>query len=259
MLERRTLPEGPTALISTALEDAGFLGAFTERTGGSSEGPFRSLNLGLATKDSPDRVFDNRGRVAAGFGLRQIAALRQVHGSTVVHVESGPSWHGFDGGRRDVPQGDALATASPDLGLLILTADCIPVVMADPETRTLAVAHAGWRGVAAGVLAQAVASFPKPGRVRAAVGPAIGPDHYEVGEEVVAAVAAASSGGAIITGGAARPHLDLPGTVARILSELGVRRIERSEECTACLPDRFFSYRRDGITGRQALIAARLS
>jgi polyphenol oxidase len=259
VLERRTLPEGPTALISTALEDAGFLAAFTERTGGSSEGPFRSLNLGLATKDSPERVFDNRRRVSTGFGLQQIAALRQVHGSTVVHVEAGPSWRGFDGGRRDVPPGDALTTASADLGLLILTADCVPVVLADPATRMLAVAHAGWRGVAAGVLAQAVGLFPEPDRVRAAVGPAIGPDHYEVGEEVVAAVAAASSGGVITTGGVTRPHLDLPRTVARILGELGVRRIERSEECTACLPDRFFSYRRDGPTGRQALIAARLS
>jgi len=259
VLERRTLPEGPTALVSTALEDVGFLAAFTERTGGSSEGPFRSLNLGVATKDAPERVFDNRRRISTGFGLDQMAALRQVHGSTVVPVEAGPSWRGFDGGRRDVPQGDALTTASADLGLLVLTADCVPVAMADPVTRTLAVAHAGWRGVAAGVLMQVVATFPEPGRVRAAVGPAIGPDHYEVGEEVVAAVASASIGGAITTGLAVRPHLDLPGTVAQILGELGVRHIERSEECTACLPDRFFSYRRDGPTGRQALIAVRLS
>ena len=93
MFERRTLPEGPTALISTALEDAGFLAAFTERTGGSSEGSFRSLNLGLATTDSPERVFDNRRRLTTGFGLRQIAALRQVHGSTVVRVEAGITIH----------------------------------------------------------------------------------------------------------------------------------------------------------------------
>jgi purine-nucleoside/S-methyl-5'-thioadenosine phosphorylase / adenosine deaminase len=259
VLERRTLPAGPTALVSTALEDAGFLAAFTERTGGSSEGPFRSLNLGLATEDSPERVFENRGRLTTGFGLHQAAALRQVHGSTVVHVEAAPTWRGFDRGGRDVPRGDALATASRDLGLVILTADCVPVAMADPVTGMLAVAHAGWRGVAAGVLTRALATFPEPGRVRAAVGPAIGPDHYEVGEEVIAAVSSASSGGAITVGRGVRPHLDLPGTVARILGELGVRHVERSEECTACLPDRFFSYRRDGATGRQALIAARLS
>src|SRR5204862_4760034 len=117
-------------------------------------------NLGLATEDAPERVFDNRRRVTTGFGLQQMAALRQVHGSTVVHVQAGTSWRGFDGGRRDVPVGDALATASAKLGLLILTADCVPVVLADPSTSMLAVAHAGWRGVAAGVLAQAVASFP---------------------------------------------------------------------------------------------------
>jgi YfiH family protein len=259
VLERRTLPQGPTALVSTALEDAGFLAAFTERTGGVSDGPFRSLNLGLATEDSPERVFDNRRRVTTGFGLDQVAALRQVHGSTVVHVEAGPAWHGFDGRGREVPRGDALATASADLGLVVLTADCVPVVMADPVTGLFAVVHAGWRGVAAGVLKQAIATFPQPGRVHAAVGPAIGPDHYEVGEEVVAAVGSASEGGAIRGRQAPRPYLDLPGTVAQIVSELGVRHIERSEECTACLPDRFFSYRRDGPTGRQALIAARLS
>jgi purine-nucleoside/S-methyl-5'-thioadenosine phosphorylase / adenosine deaminase len=259
VLERRTLPEGPTALVSTALEDAGFLAAFTERTGGVSDGPFRSLNLGLATDDSPDHVFDNRRRVATGFGLDQVAALRQVHGSTVVRVEAGPLWQGFDGRRREVPRGDVLSTASADLGLVVLTADCVPVVMGDPVTGLLTVVHAGWRGVAAGVLAEAVATFPEPGRVHAAVGPAIGPDHYEVGEEVVAAVASASEGGAITGRQTSRPYLDLPGTAAQILGELGIRHIERSEDCTACLPDRFFSHRRDGPTGRQALIAARLA
>jgi polyphenol oxidase len=259
VLERRTLPGGPTTLISTALEGAGFLAAFTERTGGVSEGAFRSLNLGLATDDSPNRVFDNRRRVTSAIGLDQVAALRQVHGSTVVHVDAGPEWHGFDGRRREVPRGDALSTAAADLGLVVLTADCVPVVMADPFTGLLAVVHAGWRGVAAGILMQAIATFPEPGRVHAAIGPAIGPDHYEVGEEVVAAVASASEGGAITRRRAPRPYLDLPGTVAQILGEHGVRHIERSEECTACWPDRFFSYRRDGPTGRQALIAARRS
>jgi YfiH family protein len=259
VLAERILPEGPAALVSTAFEDAGFLAAFTERTGGVSDGAFRSLNMGLATLDAAHRVFENRRRVAASFHLDHVAALRQVHGDTVIGVEQDPKWQGFAGGHREVPEGDALWTSSVGLGLVVLTADCVPVALADPVTRTVAVVHAGWRGVAAGVLRQAVCVFPEPHRTLASIGPAIGPDHYEVGEEVVAAVASASDGGAVTRRGETRPHLDLPATVHRILSNLGVRQVERSEECTACLPDRFFSYRRDGPTGRQALIAASLA
>jgi purine-nucleoside/S-methyl-5'-thioadenosine phosphorylase / adenosine deaminase len=222
-----------------------------------SGGPFRSLNLGLATHDEPALVFENRRRVAEAFGLEQVAALRQVHGSTVTDVDPGPQWHGFGERRRELPTGDALSTSSARLGLVVLTADCVPVAIADPVAHLLAVVHAGWRGVAAGILGQALALFPSPGRILAAVGPAVGPDHYEVGEEVVAAVGSASKEGALTRGSGARPHLDLPGTIARILGEFGIRSVERSEECTACQQERFFSYRRDGPTGRQALIAAR--
>ena len=258
VLQRREFPAGAAALVSTAFEDAGFLAAFTERTGGVSGGPFRSMNLGLATDDEPALVFENRRRVAEAFGLGQVAALRQVHGSTVVNVDPGPEWHGFEGRRRELPGGDALSTSSSGLGLVVLTADCVPVAIADPMTHLLAVVHAGWRGVAAGILRQAISLFSDPGRVLAAVGPAVGPDHYEVGEEVVAAVASASDGGALTRRGATRPHLNLPGTVVRILGELGVLSVECSEECTACQEARFFSYRRDGPTGRQALVAARI-
>jgi YfiH family protein len=258
VLERRTLPGGPAALISTAFEHAGFLAAFTERVGGVSDPPFDSLNLGLATDDAPDRVFENRRRLMGAFGLEQTAALRQVHGSTVVPVERHQHWSGFDHRRRSVPSGDALSTTSSGLGLVILTADCVPVALADPSTGMLAAVHAGWRGVACGVLGEAISAFPEPGRVLAAIGPAIGPDHYEVGEDVVSAVGSASRGGAITRRTAARPHLDLPGTVLRILGELGVQRIETCEQCTACAPERFYSHRRDGATGRQALLTARV-
>lgn len=259
MLRAQTLPEGPVVQVSTSFEDAGFLAAFTERSGGVSEGVFRSLNLGLATNDVPDRVFENRRRVAAAFQLDRVAALRQVHSDTVVPVQDEPRWQGFDAAGRDVPQGDALLTSSVCLGLVVLTADCVPVALADPTTRVLAVVHAGWRGAAGGILQRAVASFPEPGRMLASIGPAVGPDHYEVGEEVANAVGSACEGGAVIHGSGSRPHLDLPATVHRILSSLGIRDVERSGDCTACHADRFFSYRRDGATGRQALIAARLT
>jgi YfiH family protein len=259
VLEHREIFDGCSAVISTSFEEAGFLAAFTQRTGGVSEGTFRSLNLGLATADEPDRVLENRRRVMDAFGLRRVAALRQVHGATVVPVEEGPRWEGFASGGRAVPDGDALTTSSANLGLVALTADCVPVAVADPVTHQLAIVHAGWRGVAAGVVTQALATFPEPARALAAIGPAVGPDHYEVGEDVVFAVSSATVGGAITRTTKGRPRLDLPGTVARILDELGVRRVERSADCTACQPERYFSHRRDGPTGRQALIAARRS
>jgi purine-nucleoside/S-methyl-5'-thioadenosine phosphorylase / adenosine deaminase len=121
------------------------------------------------------------------------------------------------------------------------------------------VVHAGWRGVAAGVIRAAVAAFSQPSGVLAAVGPAIGPDHYPVGKDVAAAVGAASTRGAVAEGNGDRALLDLPGTIHRLLVEAGVTRVESAALCTACHSDRFFSHRRDSSTGRQALIGARLS
>src|SRR5439155_7537521 len=107
------------------------------RTGGVSEGSFRSLNLGLATPDQPARIFENRRRLAAAFGLEHVAATRQVHGSRVVTVDAGVSWLGY-AGRRRLQAGDGLATSGAGLGLVILTADCVPVAMADPQAGLLA-------------------------------------------------------------------------------------------------------------------------
>jgi purine-nucleoside/S-methyl-5'-thioadenosine phosphorylase / adenosine deaminase len=101
--------------------------------------------------------------------------------------------------------------------------------------------------------------FSDPARVLAAVGPAVGVDHYEVGDEVVGAVDTATRGSVVVRRGGPRPHLDLPGTIVRTLEARGVASVEWSEDCTACQPDRFFSHRRDGPTGRQGLIAAKLS
>jgi purine-nucleoside/S-methyl-5'-thioadenosine phosphorylase / adenosine deaminase len=261
VLERRELPGGPSALVATEFEDAGFLAAFTERTGGVSDGPFQSLNLGLATDDHAANVFENRRRLAAAFELDRIAALRQVHGAAVINVgsEDDRRWEGFESLRRDLPAGDALATSAIGLGLIVLTADCVPVALADPRTGLMVVVHAGWRGVAGGAIRTAVDSFPDASGIIAAVGPAIGPDHYPVGRDVVAAVAAASPGGAVVQGNGDRPLLDLPGTIHRMLVDSGVTRVESAALCTACHPERFFSYRRDRATGRQALIGARLS
>jgi len=250
--------EGISFLVSRRLESDGFLVACTERTGGASAKPFASLNLGLRSGDDVGAVAENRRRVIGALGIEPFACVRQQHGARV--VRAGPSRAG--GGFLD-PEGalgdaDGMVTTSRGVPMAVLAADCVPVALADPSSGRLAVVHAGWRGVAAGVLRSALRPFPRPADVRAVIGPAVGPDHYEVGEDVALAVSAATERGAVTSRVGRSLRLDLPATVARILRESGLTRLERAEECTACLPRRFFSHRRDGPgTGRQALIAVR--
>jgi polyphenol oxidase len=256
-MQRRVLGSGIPVLVPERLEADGFLVAFTERAGGLSEGPFRSLNLGLRCGDDPARALENRRRLCGAVGIPSFALVRQVHGAKVVRAGSERVGAGFEDPSTALGDADAIVTSSRRVALAVLTADCVPVALADPATERLAVVHAGWRGVVQGVLAAAVDCFPGPAEVRAAVGPAVGPDHYEVGADVVEAVAAACPGGAVTSRSRSRLLLDLPATVVRILSTLGIRSIDREEVCTACEPERFFSHRRDGITGRQALVAMR--
>jgi YfiH family protein len=256
-MDRRRLDGGINVLVPEALESEGFLVAFTERAGGVSPDAFRSLNLGLRCGDDPVNALENRRRVCRAVGIPPFALARQVHGARVLEAEPGHTGAGFEDPSTALGDADAIVTSSPGVAVAVLAADCVPVALGDPVTGRLAVVHAGWRGVAEGVLEAAMRHFDRPVEVRAAVGPAVGPDHYEVGEEVAHAVSAACGGGAVTTRQDSRLLLDLPATVTRILGELGVRVIERDEVCTACEPDRFFSHRRDGITGRQALLAMR--
>jgi YfiH family protein len=141
--------------------------------------------------------------------------------------------------------------------LAILAADCVPLVLASEREGVLVAVHAGWRGLAAGILARALARFEHPADVHGAIGPAIGPCHYEVSADVAAAVSA-GTGQATTSRRQDRLFLDLAGTVETALRTAGIPVIEQAGECTACAPDRFFSHRRDGATGRQALVAMRL-
>ncbi len=258
MLDRRTLGHGVTALVSTGLEEAGFLAAFTERTGGVSCGPFGSLNLSFSGGDPPDRVVENRRRACRALGIERFASGQQVHGSTVRMVGRSESGAGFDHPPAALPSTDALATLVQGVALAVLVADCVPIALASPAEGRLAVVHAGWRGIAAGIVTSAVSMFHRPQDVIGAIGPAVGPDHYEVGPEVAASVAAATEGRAVVQGAGETLRLDLVATVAEILRGCGVRRIETAEECTACRPYRFYSFRGEGITGRQALVAVRM-
>jgi hypothetical protein len=250
-VERKQLADGVRVIVSSVLERAGYLAAFTERAGGESAPPRDSLNLGSHVGDDPAAVTANRRRVASALGLPAFAVLRQVHGSHVVDLDQVAP----DPGHPEAVAAEADAAVVGPAGppVAILTADCVPLAVVAPADGRVVAVHAGWRGLAAGIVERAVELLGRADDLVAAIGPAIGPCHYEVGEEVVAAVGPP----AIVERRDGSTFLDLPGTVAGILSRAGVPTIDRAAECTACEPARFFSHRRDGVTGRQAMVVAR--
>jgi polyphenol oxidase len=240
-------------LVSPRLEGVGVLAAFTERTGGASPAPFDTLNLGYGTGDHAGRVVRNRAAVVSALGIPAFATGEQVHGHRMARVGPRRAGRGFARAAEAIPATDALSVARTGLPVAILVADCVPLILAAPGL--LVAVHAGWRGLAAGIVDRALGLFRGGRPPAAAIGPAIGPCHYEVGREVAVAVAAGSPAGGRVERRAGRIFLDVPGTVARILRAAGIRSVDRAGECTACLRDRFFSHRRDGRTGRQAAVA----
>lgn len=217
---------------------------FSTRVGGVSEGPFASLNLGRMTADEAERVEENRARLLAEVGGEpgRMTLNRQTHSSTVRTARAG---------ERGEP-GDGLWTDERGLPLVALTADCLPIALARTagDRPAVAVLHAGWRGLLDGIAASGVRALG--GHVAAAIGPAIGPCCYEVGEEV--AEPFRSRFGADVVDG--RRRLDLWTAAERALREAGVGRVERVDLCTACHPELLFSHRRDnGLTGRQGVAA----
>ena len=249
-MERRRLKGEIHVLVSPELERRGFLATFTERTGGASPPPFDSLNLGAETGDDHELVAQNRARLNEALGIDEFVDVRQVHGSRVHRVER-PALRG------PLAEADGLTTDTRGVPLAIMVADCVPLALASEEEEILTCVHVGWRGLAAGIVQGALRAFSNLSRVAAAIGPSIGPCHYEVGPDVLASVQAGTGGLAVSQEGS-RPRLDLGRTVEAVLVSSGINRVDRSGECTACEPARFFSHRRDGRTGRQALVAVRV-
>ncbi|HEY2751037.1 peptidoglycan editing factor PgeF [Phenylobacterium sp.] len=169
----------PPVLTSRLLEAQGVRHAFFTRAGGVSDGIYRSLNVGLGSKDDPRNVRENRRRCAAHFGAENLVSVYQVHSATALAAD-GP-WPG------DPPQADGVVSATPGVVCAALAADCAPILLADPQARVVAAAHAGWKGALGGIVeatvAQMVALGASRARLRAAVGPCIGPGSYEVGLE----------------------------------------------------------------------------
>jgi polyphenol oxidase len=223
--------------------------AFTDRWGGVSAVPYEELNLGGAVGDDPDAVRTNRELAAKSLGLDpgRVVWMNQVHGAEVA-VVSAP-W-----GDRPVPQVDAIVTAERGLALAVLTADCTPVLLADPVAGIAGAAHAGRPGMVAGVVPAAVRAMTElgaePSRIVARTGPAVCGRCYEVPEAMRAEVAAVEPAAHAETGWGT-PAVDVTAGVHAQLHRLGVRDREQSPACTRESGDHF-SYRRDRTTGRLA-------
>ena len=225
-------------------EAEGYAVAFTTRLGGVSEGPYASLNLGRKSGDDVECVDENRRRMceAVGADLEKLALNYQVHSTRV--LRAAPAMRG--------EHADGLWTDEPGLPILAMSADCLPIVLAragaaDPA---VAVLHAGWKGLLAGIVEAGVDALGG-GTLTAAIGPGIGPCCYEVGEEV-ATPFRERFGDDVMR----ESRLDLWTSAERALRAAGVEQIDRFDRCTACEPETFFSHRRDaGRTGRQGVIA----
>ena len=226
------------------LELPGARAIFSTRRGGVSEGPYESLNLGILTEDDPDRVRENRLRLAAAAGLDAANVVMgwQVHGSDLRDWDRpDPQAAYAQPGDKELPRVDGHLSSVAGLGLLVLVADCYPVALSDG--RRVAMLHCGWRPLAGGIVEKAVAEFDAP--LAAAVGPGIGGCCYEVGPEVAERFAD-------VPGAVERRMLDLRRVISARLEAAGVREVTHLDRCTSCEPELYFSHRRDrGLTGRQ--------
>jgi polyphenol oxidase len=240
----------------------GVRAAFTLRTGGVSVAPYDSLNLGARIGDSPGAVGENRRRVREKLRLpAEPIWLEQVHGTEVVElaaIVAGVRSAGPVGAAPDIaPTGDASIARSAGWVCAIRVADCMPVLFAAQDGSAVGAAHAGWRGLAGGVLEATVRRLGVPAsKLIAWMGPAIGPKHFEVGDDVRAAFMAADadSASAFVMNVRGRWQCDLHALARRRLNALGLSAIYGGGWCTFAEADRFFSYRRDGQCGRMAAL-----
>jgi uncharacterized protein, YfiH family len=221
------------------------------RRGGVSQAPYASANLGDHVGDDPTAVARNRDFLAQQIGVQQWPWLQQIHGVAVQRI-SGKLQQGVCA--------DAVYTSQPGIACAVLTADCLPILLCDVTGTQVAAAHAGWRGLAAGVIQNTVTEFSSPPvELMAYLGPAIGPRHFEVGEDVYRAFAQLfeKAGADMEWRESFRPsnrpghfYANLYGLARCVLQQLGVQQVFGGDFCTYADAERFYSYRRDGVTGR---------
>jgi YfiH family protein len=221
----------------------------TTRLGGVSSAPFQSMNLSDYVQDAPSSVRENRKILTDVLGLpAQPKWLKQIHGTRIVEADR-------VGTLTTPPEADGSFTSYPDVVCTVLTADCLPILLCDQCGTHIAAVHAGWRGLAAGVLETAVAALQKPAEhLLAWLGPAIGPQAFEVGDEVVRAFVEfdEQAQAAFLPNDSGRWMANLYLLARQRLTRLGVERIYGGKWCTFSEPDRFYSYRRENKTGRMA-------
>jgi hypothetical protein len=211
-----------------------------------SDGVYATLNGGIGSQDAPSNVLENRARMAAAIGVapERLLSCYQIHSPQVVVAQQPWSY-------RARPHADAIVTREPGLGIGVSTADCGPVLFADPQARVIGAAHAGWRGALSGVIEATLTAMEKLGadrsKVIAAAGPMISQPNYEVGQELVDRFLGADPANARFFVPAGRPGhamFDLPGYVVARLKAAGVGQVENLAVCTYANPAQFYSYRR---------------
>ena len=246
---------GPDLVLPGWPAPAGVRATFTLRTGGVSRPPFDSFNIGAHVGDEPHAVEENRRRLRERLGLpAEPAWLSQVHGTRVADLDA-------EGSNGSLEPADAAVTHAAGRVCAIQVADCMPVLVASADGAAIGAAHAGWRGLAGGVLEGVVAAMGVPPEsLLAWLGPAIGQAQFEVGEEVRAAFLAADEGaaGEFTANPRGRWQCDLHGLARRRLTALGVGWVYGGNWCTYADAGRFFSYRRDGRCGRMAALIWRV-
>ncbi len=239
-------------LQSPRLRAAGFVHGFTLRTGGISAGPFATANFGRGVGDRTAAVEENHRRLAATLGYECLFEVHQVHGRRlrVARPHEDPA---------EVRQeeADGLVATHPGLAVGVRVADCVPVLLADPDTGAVAAVHAGWRGVEARIVPAAVERLGGGPRLLAAIGPHIRQAHFEVGREVAERLVAVAHGEDVVACHGGKPHVSLARIVRAQLRAAGVddERVDDVGGGTFADPVRFFSYRRDGgRTGRHLAV-----
>ena len=251
------MPSEPLACLEPAWAASPRVGALmSTRAGGVSAAPWNSLNLGTAVGDDAVHVAENRRRFVAATGAAPFW-LKQVHGATVLRAtRQAPD--------APPPEADAAWTDEPGIACVVQLADCMPVLLAATDGRAVAAAHAGWRGLAGGVVEAALQAVCRaadcaPAEVQAWLGPCIGPRQFEVGADVLQAFGARPGQAGLkrfvpraAADGSPRWLADLQGLAEDRLAAAGVRQVSAERACTVEQGSRFFSYRRDGRTGRMA-------
>lgn len=232
--------------ISKALDVPGIRHGFFGREGGRSRGDLAGNNMSITQGDNPDLVVSNRASAAnamGGYDVTDLVVFRQIHSTRVVTLTERPH-------RTVAIEADAMVTNRGDLLLGILTADCSPVLLADPEANVIAAAHAGWKGAAGGIVPATIAAMAAlgaaPARIRAAIGPTISGANYEIGPDTAREITALDSAAAshiTIPQGKTREHFDIPGLLVEQLFRAGVGLVSNLDICTYANPTKYFSHR----------------